>query len=577
MTEQKVDPASTRLLGAPAEVGCRPMSDPDRVGDARHRQAVRRVAGAPRGGLLGASRARSTPWSVRTARASRPSCASSPASCRGMPARSPSTGSASNRDTPQVARRLGIRAVHQEFSLVPQLSVAENLLLGELPTRYRGIVDWPEAQREAAADARCAGFPRASTRRPARRPAGRLAATDGGDRQGPPGRAAGAHPRRALGRALERRSWSACSPCCAASARRARTVVYVSHRLDEVFRIADRITVLKDGERRGHGVARGHRPAGAHPHDGRPAAERDLPRRGRSQPGPRLLELDRLSGPGFHDVDLSLGRGEIVGLFGLVGAGRTELARGHLRGGPGAAPAACAWTVPRTHPGRPPMRSVRVWRCSARTVPATGSCLPACVLDNLTLASFSRKLSYLGVIARSPAASRSQGRRSRSWTSGRRSWARPSDALSGGNQQKVVFGKWLLHGAHGPDPRRADARRRRRHQGPDLPGHRRAGRRGPGGAAHLVGPAGDHRHERPHRGHARRAAWWASCRARPATEERLLAHRGRRPGGRGMSRPPGGERRATTSTGTPVRLGAGWPGLLVVAGPAGRRRSRDTS
>ena len=65
--------------------------------------------------------------------------------------------------SPHDARSLGIRAVHQEFSLVPHLSVAENLLLGELPTRARGIIDWPAAHRAAGESLAELGF-EASTR-----------------------------------------------------------------------------------------------------------------------------------------------------------------------------------------------------------------------------------------------------------------------------------------------------------------------------------------------------------------------------------------------------------------------------
>ncbi len=66
--------------------------------------------------------------------------------------------------SPHGAREQGIRAVYQEFSLVPQLSVAENLLLGELPTVAPGIVDWATAHREAEASLDRLGFEGIDTR-----------------------------------------------------------------------------------------------------------------------------------------------------------------------------------------------------------------------------------------------------------------------------------------------------------------------------------------------------------------------------------------------------------------------------
>ncbi len=103
---------------------------------------------------------------------------------------------------PHDAREQGIRAVYQDFSLVPQLSVAENLLLGEMPTRGPGIV---ELGRRPPHGRRQPGSPglRGHRHAPTGAPAGRLAATDGGDRQGHAGRAACRHPRRALGRPLK--------------------------------------------------------------------------------------------------------------------------------------------------------------------------------------------------------------------------------------------------------------------------------------------------------------------------------------------------------------------------------------
>src|SRR5439155_4139370 len=103
-------------------------------------------------------------------------------------------------------------------------------------------------------------------------------------------------------------------------------VIYISHRMQELAQIGHRVTVLRDGRR----VAT--RPLAGVSTDElvRLMANRDVrdhfPRR-RSPPGEELLRLERLSGGIVHDVNLTVHRGEIVGLAGLLGAGRTELAR----------------------------------------------------------------------------------------------------------------------------------------------------------------------------------------------------------------------------------------------------------
>jgi len=104
-------------------------------------------------------------------------------------------------------------------------------------------------------------------------------------------------------------------------------IIYISHRLHEVFEIADRITVLKDGETIGTVL-----PQQTTENQlikmmvGRPL-EAIYPQR-KSQPSAIFLEVKNLSRTGtFSDVSFSLGRGEILGMFGLVGSGRTDVAR----------------------------------------------------------------------------------------------------------------------------------------------------------------------------------------------------------------------------------------------------------
>ena len=116
------------------------------------------------------------------------------------------------------------------------------------------------------------------------------------------------------------------------------TLLYVSHRLPEVFRLCDRITVLRDGAFVETFERRGVTPDRHRPRDGRAraAAARRLGQGGGRRAGataakPVLAVESSRAGPCFTNVTLSVGAGEIVGLFGLVGLGTLGAARDHLR------------------------------------------------------------------------------------------------------------------------------------------------------------------------------------------------------------------------------------------------------
>ena len=148
--------------------------------------------------------------------------------------------------SPHAARQAGIRVVYQEFSLVPHLSVAENILLGQLPSRAGGMwIDWKATARRASAALDSLGFDVPDVRRPVKslpvsqrqmveiakamleRP--RILVLD--------------EPSAVLSGGDLDRLFNAVRALRDAGT----TVLYVSHRLDEVFQIASRITVLKDG------------------------------------------------------------------------------------------------------------------------------------------------------------------------------------------------------------------------------------------------------------------------------------------------------------------------------------------
>jgi ABC-type sugar transport system ATPase subunit len=110
--------------------------------------------------------------------------------------------------------------------------------------------------------------------------------------------------------------------------RRGFTVVYVSHRMEEIFRLCDTITVLRDG----HHVATEMAAHSDHDRLVRQMVGRSVdhpePAHLRQALGDRVLEVERISSPArFQDVSLTLRRGEILGIAGLVGAGRSEVAQ----------------------------------------------------------------------------------------------------------------------------------------------------------------------------------------------------------------------------------------------------------
>jgi len=222
------------------------------------------------------------------------------------------------------ADRFGIRLIHQELALAPNLSIAENLFLGREPTRF-GLLD----RHRLVADAE--------------RLRDELGLSELGDVRVGVGelnvarrqlveiaRALAGHVRILI---LDEPTASLSeseSEALFAKLRRLRGqgvgIIYISHRLEEISRLADRITVLRDG--RSIGTQR--------------AADLDLRQlitwmvgrelkehypRPPHIPGEVALSVRGLRAPGVNDVSFELRCGEVLGLAGLVGAGRTELAR----------------------------------------------------------------------------------------------------------------------------------------------------------------------------------------------------------------------------------------------------------
>jgi ribose transport system ATP-binding protein len=342
--------------------------------------------------------------------------------------------------TPLRARRLGIRAVHQEFSLVPHLTVTENILMGQMPTgRLKWWVDWPQAYRRAGEILQEIGFTGINVRTPV----SRLSVSH--QQMVEIAKAVAERPRILIldepSAVLSQEELKRLFALIQALKKESTLILYISHRLDEVFEVADRITVLKDGEL----VGTAHSQETDQGHLIKMMVGRTLgeiyPRR-HTQPDGEILSVKNLSQEGsFADISFSVARGEILGLFGLVGSGRTQVAR-------------CIFGAERPTSGEIRLEGKVIRPKSPRDAVQAGIALLtedrkrdglvlSCpIRDNVSLATMGQ-VSRWGVLNR-----QQQDAQVRSKV--QELDIRPPQVgrlvrtLSGGNQQKVVLAKWLL-------------------------------------------------------------------------------------------------------------------------------------
>ncbi|RKL63631.1 sugar ABC transporter ATP-binding protein [Thermoanaerobacteraceae bacterium SP2] len=225
---------------------------------------------------------------------------------------------------PKDAMDLGIAVIYQEFTLVPHLSVAENIYLGKAPSKIHGIMDWGELKKRAKKL-----LDSLNVSIPLNCPVKKLSVAQQQIIEITKALASNARilimdePSAVLGdKDLEQ-----LFKIIRRLIEQETTIIYISHRLNEVFEISNTITVMKDGKC-----------VGTYPTKSLNAHElvklmvgRDIgdiyPKRN-VKIGEPLLEINNLNQRGrLSNINLNVKRGEIVGLAGLVGAGRTELAR----------------------------------------------------------------------------------------------------------------------------------------------------------------------------------------------------------------------------------------------------------
>jgi ABC-type sugar transport system ATPase subunit len=348
--------------------------------------------------------------------------------------------------SPTAALRHGIAMVSQETALAVELTIAENVFLGRRMARTRRGIDWRSTRRRATEVLQRLGLdydPAWPVRRlrPDQRQMVEIARALSMDARvlilDEPTSSLTDDEVEALFAAVRQLSRSGVS------------TIFVSHRLNEVFDLVDELTVLRDGRTAAHGPAGGFdarslvdamvgqegawkthaRPApGAHAHDDEPAA----------------LTVRGLTLPGAVDaVDLDVRRGEVVGIAGLVGAGRSELLEGVfglrapaggeiLLDGKPIAPSSPREAIEHGLGFLPPDRK------------SQGLVLSRTVEENLTMVATVGRRRFF------PPGGRGIEERAREVTRTMRLRAPSGRALvstlSGGNQQKVAVGKWLMAG-----------------------------------------------------------------------------------------------------------------------------------
>ncbi len=338
--------------------------------------------------------------------------------------------------SPADSWKAGITAIHQETAMFDELTVAENIFMGHAPRRHR-MIDWRGMQDRAAE---------------------LLASIEADIDPGVMLKQLGVAQKHlvSIARALSHDSRIVImdEPTASLSAREidelfrivdrlkkeGRTILFISHKFDEIFRVADRWVCLRDGEKVGDGNIKD-----VTQNDlvklmvGR-SIDQIFPKR-EAQIGETVLEVSKLSNTTeFADISFGLRKGEILGFYGLVGAGRSEAMQalfGIFRASAGeikvkgkvVAIASPAEAIANGISYVPEDRQVQ------------GAILQMGVRENTTLASLPRHVhNGLLSVESERGATRTLGRALQVKAS---SWDQRIGNLSGGNQQKVVIAKWL--------------------------------------------------------------------------------------------------------------------------------------
>jgi len=338
---------------------------------------------------------------------------------------------------PHIGRKLGIAIIYQEFALVPDLTVAENIFLDRLGQK-KGLINWQMLYSHAAELTKRIGFdidPRTV-----------VAELSVACQQVVEIAKALSENARILildepTAVLAPREVSRLFEVLRNLKQQGTSIIYISHRLEEVFKIADRITVLKDGFASGSFLREevtsdkiislmiGRKLTSMFP-----KRERRL--------GNEVLRVSGLSkGNKVRDVCFSLRAGEVLGIAGLVGSGRTETARAVFGvGGQARGKIVLDGSVLRI---KSPADAVKA---GIGLVPedrkAQGAILSMSLRENVTMPRLIKAVAGLGLINKAKEKKTTGELIQRLAIKADSTEAKVED-LSGGNQQKVVLAKWF--------------------------------------------------------------------------------------------------------------------------------------
>ncbi len=349
-------------------------------------------------------------------------------------------GQAISFSNPQQALSMGIACIYQELSIVPQLDVANNIFLGNIFTKGKtGFIDKKRLYRDAAEIL----HDHVKLDVDPHEIAGRLSVAQ--------------QQMVEIGRALTKQAKVIImdEPTSSLSDKEVETlfdlirmlkadgiaIIYISHKLDEVMQLSDRITILRDGQK----IKTVNTAETTKEQLITGMLGRELSNMYNKQPaeiGDTVLEVNGLTREGvFNDISFSVKSGEIVGFFGLVGAGRTEIMRAifGIDRYDGGEVVLCGEKLR----GKSPVQAIRRGIGFATEDRKTeGLALRLSILMNMTIVKLSQ-LSRLGVINRKKQrATADQFVNSISIKTP--SVSQIAGNLSGGNQQKVVVAKWLM-------------------------------------------------------------------------------------------------------------------------------------
>ena len=341
--------------------------------------------------------------------------------------------------SPKAARELGVAIVHQEFSLIPSLTVAENIFLGiekahwgvlgkaEMTAKAAELLERVHARVSPKALVESLGIAQAQLVEIAKALASdvKIIALD------EPSAVLSGNELDSLFTVIRKLAGSGVA------------VLYVSHRIDEVFHLCDTYSVLKDGRNSGSGKL-----AETDPDSlislmvGRSISQLFPPSSGRTGEvvlQARNLQIDGLAKP----LDLTLRTGEIVGLAGLQGSGRSRLARGLFGEVAITAGRLSVGSVPDLRLNSPADAMKRKIAYLPEDRKSMGLALSKPVALHISMLSWKRLRSKFGMIdSRSERALVKAGIEKLSIKTAADGRA-PVGTLSGGNQQKVVIAKWL--------------------------------------------------------------------------------------------------------------------------------------